>query len=348
MRSPVPLRLLAVVLTTGCAATEPLPPPPVEVVVTVNRTARTLSLFRTSTPGVVGTITLGATSDLPAGITAREGIALVPLGADDAVAVVDLLTGIVLDQFDLAAGSEATGAAIVDDSVGYVAEPALDRIVQIDYRTGDTASVVVGNHPRALIFTRGRIFVLNANVDGAGDPLGASWLTVIDPVTNTKSTGIDSIPLLGPGNARAATVGPDGLLYVLSAGDSTSGEGRLSIVNPVTREEVGSFGGFGLFPTGIAASGDRLYVSSVAEGVMEFDIREREVIRGVGEGEAIATSAGLAAGANGRIYAASSGPCTGGTSGGIHILRPSDLVEVGSAAVGECGGFPIVTTVPVP
>ena len=52
---------------------------------------------------------------------------------------------------------------------------------------------------------------------------------------------------------RAATVGADGLLYVLSWGDSTSGEGRLSIVNPVTREEVGSFGGFGLFPTGIAA-----------------------------------------------------------------------------------------------
>ena len=268
-----------VALAAGCAATEPLPPPPVEAVVTVNRTARTLSLFQTSTPGVVGTIPLGATSDVPAGIAAREGIALVPLGADDAVAVVDLLNGIVLDKIGLAAGSGATGAAIVDDSVGYVAEPALDRIVRVRYRTGDTASVAVGNHPRALVFTRGRIFVLNANIDGSGTPLGPSWLTVIDPVTNAKSTGIDSIPLLGPGNARAATVGADGLLYVLNAGDSTSGEGRLSIVNPVTREEIASFGGFGTFPTGIAAFEDRLYISSAAEGVMEFDTRQREVLR---------------------------------------------------------------------
>ena len=43
------------------------------------------------------------------------------------------------------------------------------------------ASVAVGIRPLGVVFTRGRIFVINSNSDGAGDPLGESWITVIDP-----------------------------------------------------------------------------------------------------------------------------------------------------------------------
>ena len=168
----------------GCAATEPFPPAPEEVLVVVNGTAHTLGVIPTGAPNTGITIPLGSTSTVPAGVAAREGIALVPLGGDDAVAVVDLDAGTVLNTFELAAGSGATGAAIVDDSIGYVASPGLDRITRINYLTGDTASVAVGNTPQGLVFTRGRIFVLNGNLDGAGDPLGPSWLTVIDPVTH--------------------------------------------------------------------------------------------------------------------------------------------------------------------
>ena len=337
----------ALLLALACAATEPFPPAPVEVLVVVNRTARTLSVVPTSAPNTGVAIPLGASSNVPAGIAARAGIALVPLGDDDAVAVVDLGAGTVLNTFPLATNSGATGAAIIDDSIGYVANPGLNTVTRINYRTGDTASVGVGVHPQGLVFTRGKLFVLNGNLNGALAPIGASWLSVVDPVTNALASGIDSILLFGPGNARAATVGPDGLVYVMSAGDSGTGEGRLSIVNPVTRVELASFGGFGNLPAGVAATGDHLFVASWAEGVLVFDTRLRQVTRGAGEGYAVATNASVATGTHDRVYAISAGPCTGGTGGTAHILRASDLVQTGTISLGECAIEAIIATVPV-
>lgn len=335
-----------VVSQLACAATEPFPPDPEEVLVVVNATAHSLSVVPTGSPNTGITIPLGSASRVPEGIAAREGIALVPLGDDDAVAVVDLDAGTVLNTFPLAAGSGATGAAIIDDSIGYVALPKLDRITRINYLTGDTVSVAVGNGPQGLVFTRGRIFVLNGNLDGAGDPLGPSWLTVIDPVTNAKATGIDSIALPGPGNVRSATVAADGLIYLVSAGDSGVGEGRLSIVNPVAREEIANFGTFGNAPGAVAASGDMVFLSSWAEGLMQFDARLREVVRGVGEGFAVATNSSVAASRNGKLYAISAGPCTGGTGGVAHIIRADDPVETGTIPLGECATGALITTIP--
>jgi hypothetical protein len=335
-----------VALAAGCAATEPFPPEPTEVLLVVNGTAKTLSVIPTGSPGTAVAVPLGGTSTVPAGIAAREGIAIVPLGADNAVAVVDLAAGTVLDSYGLPAGSGATGAAILDDSIAYVANPALNSVTRLNYLSGDTASVAVGVRPQAIVFTRGRLFVINGNVNGSGDPLGASWITVIDPVTNAKATGIDSIPLPGPGNARHATVGADGQLYVMSAGDSGTGEGRLSIVNPVAREEIASFGGFGNAPGAITTYGDLLFASSWSEGTMEFDTRLRELVRGAGEGLAIATNSSVAANQSGKVYSISAGPCSGGTGGVAHILRASDLAETGTIPLGECATGALISTIP--
>ena len=65
-----------------------------------------------------------------------------------------------------------------------------------------------------------------------------SGVTVIDPGTNTLAVPNDSIALTGPGNAGFATVATDGLLYVMNTGDYSSGEGRLSVVDPLARTEL--------------------------------------------------------------------------------------------------------------
>lgn len=335
-------------LLSACAATEPFPPAPIEVLVVVNGTAKSLTVVPTGAASTPMTIPLGSASPVPGGIAAANGIALVPLGADDGVAVVDLVTHTVLHTWPLAANSGATGAAIVDDSIGFVAEPGLDRVVRLNYLTGDTLSVGVGARPLRVVFTRGKVFVINSNADTAGVPLGAGWISVVDPTTGALATGIDSIPLPLPGNARTATVGADGLLYVMSAGDSGSGVGRLAIVNPVTREEVGDFPGFGNLPGDVTTDGEVLFVSSWAEGVMSFDTRLREVIRGAGEGAPVATNASIVAGGHGLLYAISAGPCTGGTGGVAHILRASDLAPKGTIPLGECARGAIITTVPAP
>lgn len=338
--------VVAACALAACAETAPFPPPPEEVLLVVDSTADQLSIIPTAAPNTGTDVALGGVGATPVSVAARAGIALVPLGGADAVAVVDLAAGTVLRTISLAAGSGATGAAIVDDSIGYVADPGLGTVTRVNYLTGDTAAVAVGGQPRALVFTRGKLFVLDGALDGSFEPTGASYLLVIDPVTNARvATGVDSIPLPGPGNARYAAVGADGLLYVMNVGKSASGEGRLSIVNPVTREELANFGGFGNSPGGVATAGELLYVASRSEGLMVFDTHARELLRGAGEGVAIAQNSAVATDAAGRIYALSAGPCSGAAGAQAHILR-SDLVEQGTIPLAECALAAVVATIP--
>ena len=189
-------------LALGCADTNAPLPDPEEVLLAVNSTANTLSIVPVEAPSEAMTVPLGGTTPTPVGVSAREGVAIVPLGLDNAVAVVDLRTASVTRTIPLPDNSGATGSAIVDDSIAYVGNPNINTVSRINYLTGATSEVPVGVYPSGLIFTRGKVFVLNGNLDETFSPAGPSWLTVIDPATNAAvAAGIDSIPLTGDGNA---------------------------------------------------------------------------------------------------------------------------------------------------
>jgi hypothetical protein len=330
----------------ACADTTAPLPPPAEVVLVVNSTEASLSVIPVDAPGSAVKIPLGGTSPTPVGVSARGQIALVPLGLDNAVAVIDLKTAAVVRTIPLPANSGATGSAFVNDTFAYVGNPNLNTVTRINFITGDTASVPVGVYPQGLIYTRGRLFVVNGNLVNFATA-GASWITVVDPVTNAKSTGIDSIPLTGPGNASFADVGTDGLLYVMNTGNYTSGQGRLSIVDPIARTEQASFAGFGTGPGNVAAdaTSDHLFVSSYSEGVMEFDVRTRTVLKGAGSGVPIPLNAAVIVDSKGRVYALDTGPCAGGVAGTIHVLR-ADLTQSSTIPTGECPVGAAVTSIP--
>ncbi len=330
----------------GCAdANAPLPDPE-EVLLVVNRTGNTLSVIPVEAPGTAVQVLLGGTSPTAEGVSARAGIAVVPLGVDDAVDVVDLRTRTVLRRIPLPENSGATGSAVVEDSIAYVANPNLNTVSRVNLLTGITSEIPVGQHPQGVVFTRGRVFVLNGNLDESLEPVGPSWLTVIEPVTNARASGIDSIALTGPGNALSATVGGDGLLYVMSTGRSDVGEGRLSIVDPVARTEVASFSGFGNAPGAVASDGEaRIFVSSPTEGLMEFNTDSNRVVRGAGEGLGVPTNASVAVDSRRRVYAIESGSCQGSQPGTLHVLDP-DLEEQRTIPLGECASGAIVVEIP--
>lgn len=333
----------------ACAeASAPLPAAE-EVLLLVHRTTGSLSLIRVNNPTVITPIPLGSATANPTTVAAFDGYALVPLGDDDAVAVVNLRTAAVDRTIGLPANSGATGAAIVDDSIAYVANPNRNSVTRVNYLNGDTASVAVGQTPRTVVFTRGKVFVVNANLDGAGDPLGPSWVSVVDPVTNRLATGIDSILLAGPGKGIAADVAQDGVLYVMNAGpDDGTTDSRLSLIDPVGRRELGNFAGFGSSAGAVIDNGNRLlYVSSLSQGLMVFDLVNREVTRGAGNGVAIPDNAAVAVDGNGRIYAVESGTCLAGSTGKLHVLR-SNLSESRVVTVPECAVAVIATEVPPP
>lgn len=337
--------LLMLGLGLGCAdATAPLPPP-IELLLVVHRTDATLRLIPVDGSGAGTPVPLGGIAPSPTTVSALNGFAVVPLGNDPSVAVVDLKAQVVIRTIRLAANSGATGAAMVDDSIAYVGNPNLNTVTRINYLTGDTASVAVGQTPQGVVFTRGRIFVSNGNLSG-GIPAGAGWISVIDPATNRLATGIDSIPLTPPGNAGQGAVAQDGVLYLMNSGsiDGTA-DGRLSLVDPVGREELGTFRGFGHFPGGVATNGtDRLYVSSLTQGLMVFDLLNRQVLRGAGNGVSIATNTGVAVDSEGRIYALEGGPCDGSEPGQVHVLR-RDLRTQRIIPVDDCPVAAIVTEV---
>jgi hypothetical protein len=193
---------------------------------------------------------------------------------------------------------------------------------------------------------RGRLFVLNGNLDETGEPAGPSWLTVINPGTNAPAAGIDSIPLTGPGNAAFATVGGDGLLYVVNRGRTMPAEGRLSVVDPLERMEVASFAGLGLLPGDLAANGSRVLVSSITEGLLEFNTDSNAVVRGEGAGIPIPSNSGVAVDSEGRVYAIEAGGCAPGEPGIAHVLD-EELEEIGRIRLGRCSAGATVVRIGV-
>jgi hypothetical protein len=338
--------LAVTALALGCSDTNAPLPDPQEVLLAVNSTANTLSIVPVEAPSSARTVALGGTTPTPTGVSAREGVAIVPLGLDNAVAVVDLRAATVMRTIPLPDNSGATGSAIVDDSIAYVGNPNINSVSRINYLTGTRSEVPAGVYPSGLIFTRGKVFVINANLDETFSPAGPSWLTVIDPATDAVATGVDSIALTGEGNASFAAVGSDGLLYVMSTGDYFSGEGRLSVVDPLARTEVASFAGFGTGPGNVAADADsRIFVSSYSEGVMEFNLDSNKVVRGAGHGVPIPSNATVAVDSKGRVYGIETGPCSGGQVGTAHVLDEA-LEETGTIKLGECPVGSAVVQIP--
>lgn len=339
---------LALGTVLGCAETTPSLPPPVPTLVVVDSTHATLKIIPIEAPDGAVSLTLPSGPASSVGLATRGRLALLTLGAADDVLVIDLTTPAVLRTIGVPAGSRVSGPALVDDTTAYVALAALDRLLRIDLQTGDTASVVVGHTPLATVATRGKVYAINADELVCGTPpcpSGPSWITVIDPVLNTKVTDIDSIPLVGPGNALAGAVGSDGLIYVAQAGTPAQGEGRLSIVDPVSRVEKASFGGLGISLGPVAADqGDRIAVASLTEGLLLFDLRLREVERGAGQGLPVVRNTAVAADGRNYLFGVESGPCAG-PSGRIRIFKP-DLTEVTGFDAGFCPAAVSVTGLP--
>ena len=336
---------LAAGLLLGCADTNAPPPDPVELLIVVNRESNSLTVVPVDQSEPPTHVNLGSPRGSPNSVAARERLAIVPLGDVDQVAVVDLLSRVLVNRIALPEGSGATGAIMFNDTLAYVGNPGLNSVSRVNVRSGETEEVVAGVYPQGFALARGRLFVLNGNLDQHGEPTDASWLTVINPGTNTLATGIDSVPLTGPGNAAFATVAGDGLIYIINRGRSTLAEGRLSVVDPLRRQEVASFAGLGLLPGGMASDGRaRVFVSSETEGLLEFNTDSNAVVRGERDGVPIPTNTGVAVDSEGRVYAIEAGPCSPGEPGGAHVLD-EELEEIRLIPLGRCPASALVVRI---
>jgi len=337
------LALLALVLAGGCSDALEQTSSAGQVIAVVNASDRTLSVI-SATDFTVSTRDWQSGSASPRTIDGRGHVFVVPLGAADAVGVSlfftcppDALALCVRPDYvlPLAPGSGATGAAIQDDSIAWVANPGLNSVTRLNYLSGTTRSVAVGVSPQAVAIVGTRVFVVNSNLSGA-TPAGPSWLTSFDCCTTPPTQ--DSIPLTGV-NARFAVVGDDSLLYVVAAGHAGAADGKLSIVDPEARAEVAVLNGLGESPGAGAfhPRGGRLLIASAFEGILEVNTSIRAVTRGPGNGIKPGGHGvtGLAIDLRGRVYAVDPGACA--AAGTVHVLTaPPDYREVHTVTVGVC------------
>ena len=259
-------------------------------------------------------------------IAARGSDLIISLADVDAIQVATTTgAGAVIP---LAAGSGATGLAIEDDSIVWVANPGLNTVSRVNYRSGDTSSVATGVYPQGALFVDDALLILNGNLSG-GAPAGPSWITAFP--------GGDSIALTGQ-NARFATHGLDGFVYVVTSGRPGAADGRLSIVDPATRREVAVINGLGEMPgPAVYHPAGRLLIASSVEGILEVNTSTRKVEHGPGMGIKPAGDGvdALVVDAGGRVYAVSARGCAG--QGMLHVLNPPpDFRVIESIPIGIC------------
>ena len=337
--------LAAAVVAAGCSDALERDTTEGVVIAVVNTGSNSVSFVSATafTSGLIADLTPPAGA--PTTLDARGFLVLVPMGTANALRVYSFGTLSGPEIIALPTNSGATGVAIQDDSVAWVANPNLNSVTRVNYRTGDTLpQVTVGAVPVAVILVGDRVFVVNSNAPG-GTPTGASWLTSFHCCGASIK---DSIPLTGA-NARAVVFGTDGLLYVVLAGTPAAADGKVAIVDPIARREVAVLNGLGELP-GPAAyhPSGRLLVASAAEGILEVNTLTRSVTRGPGDGIKPSGDgiAGLAIDPRGRVYAVAPGGCA--SPGRVHVLSaPPDYRPLATPTVGVCPAAAVLAAVPL-
>lgn len=339
--------LLATALTGAYGCTdEPTRPTPSQderdYAVVLNSVGLTLTVFPTEAQDSATTIPLGATGT-PASLAVRGAVALVPLGIVPAVAVVDLAARVVLDVIALPAGSGATGVAIVDDSLAFVANPELNSVSPVLYRAGVALDPIeVGIYPTALVAHGDRAYVLEANlVDFMPD--GPSSVSVIDAAT----LALDTAFMLSGRNAGDAVLSGDSVMYVLNRGDYGLGNGSVSVVPLPGVAERERFDDFGEGTGTLAELDGDLLVASYVYGLALYDPQAHAFT--------IAPEAGVfppdadnvlaaSVGPDDRLYAVDARDCTEPGRVWVWQGQPDDAGDAQPVTVGSCPIDVVFTT----
>ena len=327
------LSTLLLFAALGCDddPTQPDGGEPREYAIVLNSVSASVTVFPVEETDSTHTIALEPSST-PTTLAVRDDIALVPLGVYPAVAVIDLDAGVVIDEIPLPAGSGATGVAIVSDSLAFVANPDLNSVTPVYYRTGETGDAIdVGVYPTSLLALGNLVFVVEANLVSFM-PAGPSTVSVIDAAT--LEVNADFV-LSGKNAAQAATDGAE--LYVVQAGNWDSTNAGVSEIDLPVAAEVDFHTGFATFASEIAVALDgTILVSSPFYGVAHYDPNDEDFLVEPGEGVGAAgmNVLGIGLDTSDRLWVIDAGDCA--SPGRAVLVTGSNGVVVDEATVEVC------------
>lgn len=268
-----------------------------EIGLVVNSTEQSLTLFQVGNPTVQRQVSLGANQLIsPTGFAVRGTRAVVPLGQAASVALINLQTQAIERFFTFPSGN-ATGSAWAGDNAVLVANLTGNYVGRFlvdqprDSITQRSTQLVPG--PTDIEVVGQRALVVSSNYDLVNFKARQGTLTALDAST-LQVLGTLPVGL----NPTDATLGPDGLLYLLNTGDYVA-PSTLSIIDPQTLRLVATEER--LFPGAGSISIDRngiALISSFGAGTLAYNTRTRQFIRGTDNPICARTAEGRCRGAS--------------------------------------------------
>ena len=172
-------------LATACADTNAPLPEPQEVLLAVNSTANTLSIVPVDAPELgASRCRSAARRPTPVGVSAREARSRSCRSASTTPSRSWTSGPPPCSDRSRCPTTRAPPASPWWTTRSRTSgNPNINTVSRVNYLTGETSEVPVGVYPQGLVFTRGKVFVLNGNLMNFA-PAGPSWLTVVDPATN--------------------------------------------------------------------------------------------------------------------------------------------------------------------
>lgn len=314
-----------------------------EIGIVVNSTGKAVTLFQLGAPDSTREIALGASSTVtPTGLSLRGELAAVPLGNAASVALVDL-AGERTERFFIFASGNATGSAFVDDTTVLAANTSTNVVGK--FTTGQASDAIsdtvhVAPAPTAVVAAGGRGFVISGNLDENFTPIGDGIVTAIDPSTMSVVGTVGT----GGQNPTAATVGPDGKLYVVNTGDFVS-DGSVAVIDPSTLHLDDVVSGFGPGPGSIHIDAAGVaYVSGFFTGTVVWNTHTRQFVRGPDNpvcapntqaaGSPCRGAFDAAPAADGSLYQVFFGSASDGLTPYVFVYRPGPFALADSISVG--------------
>jgi hypothetical protein len=253
-----------------------------QIGVVLNSNGGALSLFQLGAPhGARETIALGASATVtPVGFSISGTTAVVPLGNAASTAVIDLNTSTITRYF-LFSGGNATGQTFVDDTTVLVGNETANYVGLFTTGQSSTAitdTVPVAPAPSDIETANGNAYVISANIDVNGNPLGNGIVTKL----NGHTLAVLDTGVTGGTNATAAAVGPDGRLYVINTGNYV-GQSSLTVMDTATLTAINTYSSFGVGAGAITIDANGLaYISGFYSGTVIWNTTTQSFVRSSG------------------------------------------------------------------
>ena len=233
------------------------------------------SLAAVPAPAGPPQLNLAALGAFPNDLVVRGTRAYAVCSGADAIFVIDLAAGAVVDTIPCGTGANPWSLVFTSDTRAYVSRLNFNDVLALDLPAGSAAAAIpVGRSPEGLAVSGGRVFVANSGFNFATFGYDPGTVSVIDPVSNSVTA---TLPVgLNPQSLATA---PNGEVHALCSGNYFSIFGRAFVIDPATPAVVDSLE-LGASPglLAIDAAG-HAYASDYFAGVLKYDALSRVVLR---------------------------------------------------------------------